>query len=175
MKGVPSLILVCDPLSGIPVYKEDRTWYIEEDMLQIALRAEPGLYEKIPAGYEREDVIRWGVRNGFDMQAMYHIWTGNPSSAEFRYFFKETHPRMFDEEFGDTMKEVLPFPMHLIFRISEFVVYRRATEDVYLPRNLPVRAYVCGEWWKGTVRKIKHPVYTIKFVRKEEKRLCSRT
>ena len=162
IRRTPEFILVCDaPLSGIPSYGR-RIWCMDTDMLCVALGETPQLYSSIRRGYEREDVLRWGVRHGLDMRTVFQMWTGKISSPEFRTFHRIKHPRMFDEEFGDTLHRTLPFPLHLITRITEFIVYRGSGEDIYLPRNLPVRIHVAGLWMEGKVRKIKHPLYTIK-------------
>ena len=155
MARVPELLVA---VSGVPLRRP--RWRIDADMLRVSLDAVQGLYRRIVRVYESEAVLRWGVRRGMDMRSVFEAWTGTSPSEEFRDFHMETHPRLFDEEFGETLARALPFPEHLVRHITTYIVFRGVARR--LPRNLPVRALVDGVWVRGTVRKLKGATYTIK-------------
>lgn len=159
---VPSVLLVCDTeLTRLGCRGWEDKWYIDEEILQVALKKEPELYTQIPRGYRRESVLRWGVRHSLDMRAAYNAWTGEPCSRPFRDFHLFQHYSFFSEIFGDLLKRALPFVEHLVVHIMGYLACHNF-EEVRLPRNLPVRAFVDGQWLPGTVRKMKHPLYGIR-------------
>lgn len=159
---VPSMLLVCDTeLTRLGCQGWKDKWYIDEEILQVALTKEPELYTQIPRGYKRESVLRWGVRHSLDMRAAYNAWTGEPCSRPFRDFHIFQHYSFFSEIFGDLLKRALPFVEHLVVHIMGYLACHNF-EEVRLPRNLPVRAFVDGQWLSGTVRKMMHPRYGIR-------------